>query len=80
MRSDIKNTINNIKLKKDQLQLPTIEENINTENNLEQKNDDVRIKFDKDDGKVVDFKSKKKTGKQNKIIKCSQKLSTKSQR
>ena len=50
MRSDIKNTINNIKLKKDQLQLPTIEENINTENNLAQKNDDVRIKFDKDNG------------------------------
>ena len=60
MRRGLKGTINNVQIKKNQLQLPTIEEHIDTENSLEQKNDDLCTKFDKDASKIVDMKSKKK--------------------
>ena len=40
MRSGLKDTINNIQLKKDQLSLPTIKEHFNNEDILAQKNDE----------------------------------------
>lgn len=60
MRHGLKDTINNIQRKKKQLQLPTIKEHTETENSLEQKNDDLCTKFEKDASKIVDMKSKKK--------------------